>query len=265
MKKFIYRFARRVVPQEARNRIRSASELLHRDHRYHEKAHRQELMRRVFAALSFNRIEGAYVEFGCNGALTFSLAYHASRERGYECPMWAFDSFEGLPEPACPEDHHPAWVAGTMSSSLEAFHSACRKLGVRRDAYRTVEGFYDETLTGDVGDLPSKIAFAYIDCDLYSSTRTVLDFLADRMQHGMIVACDDYFCFSQDNLSGERRAVLEFLRDSPYHFAPFCQYGWHGMSFIVEDKAPPPGLDDSARLLRRSVRRARRPFRVAAP
>jgi hypothetical protein len=65
-----------------------------------------------------------------------------------------------------------------------------------------------------------------------------LAFLAARMKHGMIVAFDDYFCFSERNLSGERRACLEFLRENRHvRFLPFVQFNWHGMSFIVEDAA----------------------------
>jgi hypothetical protein len=47
--------------------------------------------------------------------------------------------------------------------------------------------------------------------------------------------------------SGERLACLEFLlNDSRFHFSPFAQFGWHGISFVVEDRAmhpsPQPGI-----------------------
>jgi hypothetical protein len=61
------------------------------------------------------------------------------------------------------------------------------------------------------------------------------------MKHGMILAFDDYYCYSARTLSGERRACLEFLQaDSRFHFSPFAQFGWHGMSFIVEDRVTHP-------------------------
>ena len=56
---------------------------------------------------------------------------------------------------------------------------------------------------------------AYIDCNLYSSTVTVLEFLAPRLKHGMIVAFDDYFCWSPTQVSGERFALHEFTRITP--------------------------------------------------
>jgi hypothetical protein len=46
---------------------------------------------------------------------------------------------------------------------------------------------------------------------MYSSTRTVLSFLESRLKHGMIVAFDDYFCWSSTQISGERRAFVEFV------------------------------------------------------
>jgi hypothetical protein len=56
------------------------------------------------------------------------------------------------------------------------------------------------------------------------------------MKHGMIIAFDDYFCFSNTAISGERRALLEFTeKEARFNFLPFVQFGWSGMSFIVED------------------------------
>ena len=72
-----------------------------------------------------------------------------------------------------------------------------------------------------------------------------LSFLAKRLKNGMIIAFDDYYCFSKSALSGERKALLEFtLSDRRFNFAPYVQFGWAGMSFIVEDKSLiPQGAD----------------------
>ena len=56
-------------------------------------------------------------------------------------------------------------------------------------------------------------------------------------KHGMIIAFDDYHCWSPTQLSGERRAKLELVSDhEKWHLEPFLKYGWHGHSFVVEDK-----------------------------
>jgi hypothetical protein len=58
---------------------------------------------------------------------------------------------------------------------------------------------------------------------------SVLEFLLPRLKNGMIIAFDDYFCWSATQLSGERRAQLEFFsRHSRWELVPFVQFGWHG-------------------------------------
>ncbi|MGH7859276.1 MAG: TylF/MycF/NovP-related O-methyltransferase, partial [Candidatus Binatia bacterium] len=146
----------------------------------------QEFFRRAFTALKFNGIDGDYAEFGCAGGRTFSLAYHESRRIGWDGKLWAFDSFQGLPAQQGPEDSHPAWVEGTMRTDLERFQRLVKSHGVPRSAYEVVAGYYEETLAGDVSRPPTNVAIAYIDCDLYSSTMTVLRFLLPRLKHGMI-------------------------------------------------------------------------------
>lgn len=234
------------VPINVRNRIRHVIGLFsdHRSRGYYEQSERQELMRKAFCALAFNGITGDYLEFGSSGGMTFALAYEESRRADFPCKLWSFDSFKGLPPQTGPEDEHPVWIEGMMSTSLEAFRASCKQNGIPDDNYITVPGYYEDTIGQEdrIGlPLPNEVALAYIDCDLYSSTMVVLRFLRSRMKHGMILALDDYYCYSARTLSGERRACLEFLRDDGrFHFSPFVQFGWHGMSFIVEDWAVHP-------------------------
>ena len=200
---------------------------------------RQEFFMRAFYALSFNKIDGDYVEFGCHGGVTFALAYHASRRIGYRCKLWGFDSFLGLPAQKVPEDEHPRWIQGTMHTELNDFHNICRKNDIPRSAYEVVPGYYDETLVSQDSsvNLPLNICMAYVDCDLYSSALAVLRFLLPRLKHGMILAFDDYYCWSSTQVSGERRACTEvFANNVDWRLVPYIQYGWHGMSFVTEKK-----------------------------
>lgn len=230
-----------LMPSRHRDRLRWLLSFLRHDHMYHEVEHRREFMRRAFTAQKFNGITGDYVEFGCWGGTTFALAYRESRRRALSCTLWAFDSFQGLPPQALPADDHPRWQAGALSTSLGEFRAICRRNGIPDDDYRVVAGYYEETIgsaASYAGELPSDIAVAYVDCDLYSSTTTVLGFLAPRLKHGMIVAFDDYFCYSSTALAGERKALADFAHSHPrFHFSPYAQFGWHGMSFVVEDRA----------------------------
>ena len=206
--------------------------------RVKERQGRQEFFYNAFRALSFNGIDGDYAEFGCCGGKTFAFAYHEAIRHKHEAKLWAFDSFAGLPAPKEAKDSHPKWVEKKLSTPLDKFHKLCAANGVPRDSYTVVPGFYDQTLPAMKNkDAPSNIALAYIDCDLYSSTKDVLQFLMPRLKHGMIIAFDDYYCWSSTQISGERIAMIEFFsNNSQWELVRFMRIGWHGLSYIVEDK-----------------------------
>lgn len=209
------------------------------DAKIQERLGRHELFFRAFKALSFNGIDGDYAEFGSQGCMTFAMAHRESRRHGLQPHLWAFDSFQGLPPQHSDKDAHPKWVEGQMATPLDKFHALCRKNGIARGDYTVVPGFYDQTLPALAAQgEPSRIALAYIDCDLYSSTVDVLKFLQPRLRHGMLLAFDDYFCWSAAQISGERRAMLEvFNGHSRWSLLPYVQFGWHGQSFCVEDRS----------------------------
>ncbi|NND64901.1 MAG: hypothetical protein HKM24_02950 [Gammaproteobacteria bacterium] len=193
---------------------------------------------KALKALSFNGISGDYVEFGCHGGMTFKLAHQSSRRQGQSIKLWGFDSFSGLPDTEHEEDEHPFWQPGTLATSVDDFHRVCKRNGIPRDDYKIVEGYYENSLPKFApNDEPNDICLAYIDCDLYSSTKAALDFLRPRLKHGMIIAFDDYFCWSKTHASGERMAMLEEFSDNDrWSMLPYLNFGWHGMSFIVESK-----------------------------
>lgn len=191
----------------------------------------------AFKALAFNKIGGDYTEFGCFGGKTFALAYEQIARRPKTTRhMWAFDSFAGLPDTHDPADVHPRWLPGRFAMDVEAFDSACESKGIPRSAYTAVAGFFEQSLgTAEDSDPPTNIALAYVDCDMYSSTRTVLDYLRPRLKHGMILAFDDFFCFSAEYPSGEKLAFEELVASEPeWRFERYRDFGWAGASFVVE-------------------------------
>ena len=196
---------------------------------------RRDFYSKAFKMLSFNRISGDYAEFGC-GQRSLTLAFRESRRVGLNCKLWGFDSFEGLPEREGLFDEHPKWVPGTMKEPIERLHQHARWYGLKPGTdYELVQGFYKETLRRKA--LPQDLCLAYLDCDLHSSATDVLEFLQPRLKNGMIIAFDDYFCYSVEQMSGERRASLEMFTEDPgWNLVPYVQFGWFGMSFVVEAK-----------------------------
>lgn len=203
-----------------------------------ERVERERFFYNSFKALSFNGVTGDYVEFGCHSGGTFSMAYKFSRLHGLDLKLWAFDSFQGLPAQKEGFDAHPEWIHGNMSMGIASFRNICRLNGIPEGHYETVEGFYEQTLPKfSPNQIPNNVALAFIDCDLYTSTCCVLDFLSPRLKHGMIIAFDDYYCWTEKALSGERNSLLKFLSDQKkWTFLPYASFGWHGQSFVVESK-----------------------------
>jgi O-methyltransferase len=198
----------------------------------------KDFLSRALFALQFNGIDGDYLEFGCHRGSSFCTAYTFIQQYSLNCHMWGFDSFAGLPERTNGVDGHPKWIPGSMNASIETFRSNLRHNGLKEEAYTLVHGFYEQTI-GEMRpcEEPTNICMANIDCVMYSSTKSVLKFLKPRLKHGMIIAFDDYYCWSRGELAGERRAMLEeFQNDSQWILAPYIQYGWHGASFIVESR-----------------------------
>jgi hypothetical protein len=192
----------------------------------------------AFTALSVNGITGDYVEFGSEGANSIRLAYEVASLTPVNRHLWAFDSFDGLPETADQRDDHPAFTRGYDQGGIEAFHARCAQHGIPREAYTAVQGFFAETLPplGSDGP-PNDIALAYVDCNLYSSTVSTLEFLSPRLKHGMIVAFDDYFCWTATGVSGERLALHQFLESHPqWHFERFKDPTWGAVSYVVESR-----------------------------
>lgn len=138
--------------------------------------------------------EGHYLEFGVFTGGT--IRFIAKRVRARE--IHGFDSFEGLPE---------SWSGFNLVRS--AFHARGRLPRVPRNV-KLHPGWFDKTLPAWLTSHPGPIAFMHIDCDIYSSTRTILSLLADRMVEGTIILFDEYFNYPNWE-QHEFKAFQEFV------------------------------------------------------
>lgn len=180
---------------------------------------------------------GYYFEFGCHRARTFRLAYDAFNPL-YDFTYVAFDSFAGLPDVKGTDVHGDLWYRGQMKTSEAEFKRICKRHGIPVRKYRTVKGFYADTLTHELAAelAPLRAAVVYIDCDLYASTVPVLNFVKDFLQPGTVIIFDDWFLYFGDPNRGERRAFREFRAANPrLHFEPFLGNHEHqGFVYIGE-------------------------------
>lgn len=189
----------------------------------------------AFAALHINNITGDYVEFGSYGGNSLSLAYEAISQMGSKRHLWAYDSFDEL---KVTDERDERWRSslGINQGGVENFYADVDKLGVPREAYTAVEGYFSDTLPPlGASGAPVDIALVYVDCNMYSSTVTAFEFLAPRLKHGMIVAFDDYWVYKPDYVSGERLALHQFLEAHPeWNFVPYRDIFHTGQSYVVE-------------------------------
>lgn len=188
--------------------------------------------------LQVNRIDGVYLEFGSHGLNTFRMALNtlgAHNKPNKITKFIAFDSFEGMPEPEG-IDVQKIWKKSMNFTTIESFHKT-----MKRDLYRVeaVKGFFNQSLPSYKWSLGQKIAMAYIDCDYYTSTKDVLNFLKDKISHGSILAFDDWDCYYADPKRGQRLAFSEFKEEvaNLFHFESFRVINSGGMSFICLEKS----------------------------
>lgn len=164
----------------------------------------------LFIARECLAIEGDFVELGCYKGDTSLLLAELLVEKSVEKPakkLWIYDSFEGLPEKssedesAIGEDFTSGELFVTKREVKERFLRAGLPVPVIKKAW------FSDLIEGD---LPEKIAFAFLDGDFYDSIKDSLRLIEDKMGVGTVVIVHDY-----DNLAlpGVSKAVDEWLAD----------------------------------------------------
>lgn len=176
--------------------------------------------------INYEGVPGDILEFGVftGSSLALLAKAHSFDPKGMERRVAGFDSFRGLPPSAeehgrwqpgdCATNHswHPLLPVGapvTPQATLDLF-AAC---GLPRPEIE--DGPFEVTITRTVPAKYSQVALVHVDCDLYESTRTVLDGLAAVLQDGAAVLFDDWFHYKGNPNKGEARAFHEFLEAHP--------------------------------------------------
>jgi Methyltransferase domain len=154
-------------------------------------------------ALSRAPEQGFVAEFGV--AKGDSLRNLASRTRRQ---VHGFDSFGGLPED---------W--GGTKETTGAFTNKGKLPKVPANVTLHV-GWFDETLPRFLASTNEPAAFLHMDADIYSSTKTVLQALRERIVSGTVILFDEYF-----NYPGwrghEYKAFQEFIAETGLSYKYF--------------------------------------------
>jgi O-methyltransferase len=138
-------------------------------------------------------------EFGVYVGNTAVLMAMQSEE-----PLWLYDSFEGLPEPAEPDaGRSKHFEKGKLKANIKDVMTNFRVFGKPRP--RIVKTWFEQIKEKD---LPPKFSFVHLDADFYSGTLAVMERVYPRMACGGIIVIDDY---GWPGLPGVKKAVDDYM------------------------------------------------------
>jgi hypothetical protein len=188
-----------------------------------------------------SRLEGDYLEFGVWRGRAFAASCYLAKRNKLDMNFYAFDSFGGIPKNDEQDVAGHQWYReGLYSYSEGEFLRNIRRTGADMTKVISVPGFFSESLkpTNPLLAKLKRAAIVWIDCNLYSSTCEVLNFLTPYLQYGTIIFFDDWFAFRADPNAGEQRAFREWLDRNPQLSAvEMVRFGWDGNSFIIHDSS----------------------------
>jgi tetratricopeptide (TPR) repeat protein len=144
------------------------------------------------------KIDGLILEFGVgHGASIRKLASMTDRV------IHGFDSFQGLPE---------SW-----SHLPKGAFNANGEVPLAPNHAKFHVGLFDQTLPPFLIEYKESIKFLNIDCDLYSSTKTVFDLVEKRIVSGTVIFFDEYFGY-HDWHNHEFKAFQEAVKKNGWRY-----------------------------------------------
>lgn len=145
-------------------------------------------------AMQKRTIDGQIFEFGVYSGSTIN---HLAKFT--DLMIYGFDVFTGLPE-----NWRPGFPKGSFN--IEDLPRVDPNV-------KLVVGLFEETLPEFVRTQAGSISLMHVDCDLYSSTKTIFSILSDKIVEGTIIVFDEYFNFVGWR-THEFKAFQEFIRET---------------------------------------------------
>jgi len=118
--------------------------------------------------------------------------------------VFGFDSFEGLPE-----NWRDGFPKGTFSLNV---------IPNVEDNVVLIKGWFENSIPDFIIQNQDDIVFLHIDCDLYSSTKTIFNNLKNQIKKGTVIVFDEYFNYPGWE-NGEFKAFQEFVKDNDIQYS----------------------------------------------
>jgi tetratricopeptide (TPR) repeat protein len=138
--------------------------------------------------------DGLVLEFGVRFGNTIRQLAGLTPQK-----IYGFDSFEGLPEVW----HHEPKGSYTTRGEIPKVPSNVE----------LIQGWFDQTLPKFLETHSGPVRLVNVDCDIYSSTKTVLDALAPRIVPGTVIIFDEYIGnehWREDEFKAFQEAVAHY-------------------------------------------------------
>lgn len=208
--------------QEILSNLRSSVRI--QDTNYHQKYHKK--------CLEYVTLKGLWLEFGVYRGR--SICTFADNNNGEM--IFGFDSFEGLPEFWDPENPQGVYsLGGQIPAGAICGNNDDNPGMYSKEPTKTIrpwpknvtliKGLFQDTLDDFLqsnAEIP--ISFIHLDCDLYSSSKFVLDKVKNRFRDGTILLMDDIVSDIQYSNNQLRSVAEYFLENSTMSYeAKVCQ------------------------------------------
>ena len=166
--------------------------------------------------------DGLFLEFGVYNGASINILSKLKPDKIFH----GFDTFTGLPEDW--DMGHKKIRAGSFS--LERLPEVEKNVILHK-------GLFDKSITEWMKNYKEKISFINIDCDLYSSTKTVLEKLNSQIVKDTMIRFDDllpsplrpYPNWQQ----GEWRALSEWVEQFRREIVPISRSWKQGCTVLV--------------------------------
>jgi len=165
----------------------------------------------IFEDLNYKHKDNTlWLEFGVASGRTINYFSKFTDKNVY-----GFDSFEGLPE---------KWRDGF---DVGAFNQGGKMPDVSSNVV-LIKGWFNDTLLPFLKEQNKKVSFLHIDCDLYSSTKFVLNAVKDYLDDDCIILFDELVNYpGYMGETGELLALYEFITENN------IKYEWIGMNGFI--------------------------------
>lgn len=158
---------------------------------------------------------GSYLEFGVSRGTSMSAVFHVLNEFSLnDVRLIGFDSFEGMPQGSEKE----GWAPGLYHSTLNATTKYLQNKGVDMHRVQLIKGWFQDTLSPETKQQLNitKAGIIMIDCDIYSASKTALNFSIPLIKDHAVIIFDDWGWTEDSGIVGQKEAFEEVLQQYPY-------------------------------------------------